>query len=348
VADVERLTRDSVAITFTVASDLGDTFAFSAGQHVTIRGLHSGGPIRRSYSVCEPEGSRRLRIAVKHQPDGAFSTYALRDLRPGDVLQVAPPTGRFLAEPLAPGRRCAAVAAGSGITPVLSIVATTLQADPDITWILHYANRTRDAIMFRREIDALATTHAGRLSVVHHLSRETDPGLGELGRVDPSRITAQDADEWFCCGPAGLVMDLAETLEGQGLPASRLHVELFTARAAGRRTDPTAPLSEVVLSGAGRDVVVRVRPGEPILSAALAIREDLPYSCLGGSCGSCLAELTHGEVTIDEVPFMALTDEDRVAGRVLACLASPSTPEVRLRFTSGRPREPQAPRARMI
>lgn len=241
VAAVTRLTDDAVAITFEVPEELRDTFAFQAGQHVTIRRHEDGGEVRRSYSICSTPGelaaAGQLRIGVKQISKGAFSRYVATALRPGDALDVLPPLGTFTTA-FAPerSRGYAAVVAGSGITPVLSLVATALITEPASRFTLLYGNRHARSVMFADELAELGRRHGQRLRLVHLLSRETPPPPGVLsGRLDAARIDAllgelvdpAAIDEWFLCGPYGMVTDAQRVLAARGVPAAQVHTELF-------------------------------------------------------------------------------------------------------------------------
>lgn len=334
VSTVDRTTADSVVLTLEVPDDLRTDFTFKAGQHLTIRGEHDGQVIRRSYSLCDAPDSGRLRVAVKHTPGGAFSTYALKELVPGTTLQVSHPTGRFTPtlDPTST-RRYAGVAVGSGITPILSILTTTLQAEPHSTWTLHYGNRTVKSILFRTELETLQDEYGDRLEVIHYLSRQSTDGY-RSGRVDPATLVGSDADQWFLCGPKDLVVGVASQLQGQGTDHAAVHVELFDSHTATKGPiDPNLPRSTVTLTGYGDDLAFEASQGEKILDVALLKREDLPYSCLSGSCGTCIAKVCDGEVAMDEAPFLALTQQERADDYVLACLTEPRSRQVTMKFT---------------
>ncbi|MGH9063937.1 MAG: FAD-binding oxidoreductase, partial [Acidimicrobiales bacterium] len=236
VSEVRRLTDDAVAITFEVPDELAAAYRFTQGQHVALLCPVAGDEVRRNYSICESAASGVLRVAVKRLPGGVFSGYAHGRLQPGDVLDVMTPVGRFFT-PLDPAsrKRYAAIAAGSGITPVLSIVATTLEVEPASQVTLVYQNRTTGSIMFLEELEDLKNRYPARLELIHVLSREPQDLELFHGRLDRGRLTdlldrlipPEDVDEWFLCGPASMIEEARSTLLARGVPAARVHRELF-------------------------------------------------------------------------------------------------------------------------
>ena len=244
VASIEPLTDDSVAITFDVPDDLRDDYAFSHGQHLTVRTELAGDDVRRNYSICSPASSGVLRVAVKRLPGGAFSEHALDVLRPGDVLDVMTPTGRFFTE-LDPSHRkhYVCVAAGSGITPILSIVASTLEAEPLSSVTLVYANRTHKSVMFLEEVEDLKDTYAERFQLLHVLSREPQEVELFSGRLDAARMSRildgllppDTVDEWFLCGPFDMVSDLRKLLVSEGVAKKSIHAEVFHVESGSPR-----------------------------------------------------------------------------------------------------------------
>jgi ferredoxin-NADP reductase/fatty acid desaturase len=335
VAAVERLTADSVAITFDVPGELRDEFRFQAGQHLTVRTDLGGEGVRRNYSICSPATSDALRIAVKHIPGGAFSTYAAEQLKAGDVLELMTPTGQF-GTPLDPlqSRHYVAIAAGSGITPILSVLATTLEIETESRFTLIYGNRTTASTMFKRELDELETRYSDRLEVLHVLSRQDGHPPALSGRIEADKLTRwfkeqldpAQVDEWFMCGPAELVTTARDLLVEHGVDTDRIHLELFfgySKASAPARDYPTASLS-FRLSDADYDTTLE--SGETVLEAALQVRGDAPYACLGGACGTCKARLLSGTVEMDQ--NFALGHADLDAGYILTCQSHPTSAEV--------------------
>jgi ring-1,2-phenylacetyl-CoA epoxidase subunit PaaE len=341
VAAIDELTDDAVALTFDVPAELASDFAWMPGQHVNIRG---GDDVRRSYSICTAPSSGRLRIGVKRLPGGAFSSGVLSTLGVGDTLEVMTPAGRFTTEvsPTA-ARHCVAVAAGSGITPILSIVTAILEGEVESTVTLVYANRTHRSVMFLDDVHDLKDRFPSRLQIVHVLSRETSDVELLSGRLDGPRLSRlvaafglAGADQWFLCGPQQMLTSLREALAALGVPAERVHSELFHA-------DPVERVPVEALSGApdgaahvtlrldGRSSALDLRPDDvPVLEAALRVRSDLPFACKGGVCGTCRARLVSGTVAMDA--NYALEPEEIAAGYVLTCQAHPTSEEVVLDY----------------
>ena len=342
VAAIDELTDDAVALTFEVPPDLASEFAFVHGQHLSIR---SADDVRRSYSLCTPPSSGVLRIGVKRLPGGAFSEGVVAGLAVGDTLDVMTPAGRFTSQldPTA-RRQYVAVAAGSGITPLLSIVAAILEGEPGSSVTLIYANRTHRSVMFLDEVHDLKDRFPARLQIVHVLSRETQDVELLSGRLDGERLTgilaafcpAADVDEWFLCGPQQLVTELRAALDDLGVASSHVHTELFHADPVARA--PVAELdgapagaARVTIRIDGRGSDLDLRPDDvPVLEAALRVRADLPFACKGGVCGTCRARLVEGTVAMDA--NYALEPEEIERGYVLTCQSHPTSERVVLDF----------------
>ncbi|MEJ7741177.1 MAG: 1,2-phenylacetyl-CoA epoxidase subunit PaaE [Nocardioidaceae bacterium] len=346
VSDVTALTDDAVAISFEVPPDLADAYDFIQGQHVTVRTSLAGDDVRRSYSICAPAKSGRLRIGVKVLPGGHFSGFAAGDLAVGDVLDVMTPTGRFFT-PLDPSNRrhYCAIAAGSGITPILSIVETTLQQEPHSRVTLIYANRTSRSVMFLEELEDLKDRYRGRLHLIHVLSREAQDAELLSGRLDAARLTkitetlvpTETVDDWFLCGPYDMVIDLRQALLEQGVGTERVHSELFHVETAPpqRRTTEAddGEGSNVTIHLDGRQSAFKLKGNDvSVLEAALKVRSDAPFACRGGVCGTCRAKLREGEVVMDT--NYALEPDEIAKGYVLTCQSHPTTAKVVLDFDS--------------
>jgi phenylacetate-CoA oxygenase/reductase PaaK subunit len=336
VAAVDPITADSTLVTFGVPEQLRDQFRFEPGQHVTVRSDLGGEGIRRNYSICAPATRAMLRIAVKHIPGGAFSTLVHEQLRAGDVLELMTPTGSF-ATPLDPlhTKHYVAIAAGSGITPILSLLHTALEIETESRFTLIYGNRTKDTTMFRRELDELESRYADRLEVLHVLSRDPLHTPELCGRIDrdklerwlTSTLAPDTVDEWFLCGPLELVTRARELLLGHGVDSDNIHVELFFGydTRVERATDQY-PASTVMFMLSGKQETAELAPGDSILEAALQIRSDAPYACMGGACGTCRAKLLDGKVEMDH--NFALGQAVLDAGYVLTCQSHPTTATV--------------------
>jgi ring-1,2-phenylacetyl-CoA epoxidase subunit PaaE len=331
VAEVEHLTDDSAAITFAVPEDLRGEFAFAAGQSLTLRKVVDGVDHRRSYSICAPVGARP-RVGVREIPGGMFSSWLVREVRPGDVVEVQTPTGSFRADP-AEGGRHLCIAAGSGITPMLSIAATVL-THPDATVTLIYGNRTTGSVMFAEELADLKNRYGARVDLVHVLSRE--PRDVELfsGRLDADRlrrlltvlVPVDGLDHVWLCGPFGLIADAREVLADLGVPKQRVHFELFYVdepppALVRADTEIAGETSEVTVTLDGRTTTSAMARGQSILDGAAATRHDLPFACKGGVCGTCRARVTEGQV--DMRRNYALDDDEVERGFVLTCQTHP-------------------------
>lgn len=343
VASVDRLTADSVAITFDVPPELHEQFRFRAGQHLTLRRVIAGADVRRTYSVCSSAAGGPLRVAVKRLPGGALSSRIVESLRAGDVLDVLPPAGRFgpAVDPTRT-RHYGLMAAGSGVTPLLSIACTVLDVEPQSEVTLLYANRTSAEVMFLDELAELKDRHPTRLQLLHVLSREQQEPELLSGRLDRDRVkrllttlvSADAIDEWYLCGPLTMVTGARQALHEAGVEPAAVHVELFFADPLPSRTPPpraSTDLATVTVVLHGRTSTVQVDPvGAPILDAVLAVRADAPYACRGGVCGTCRARCTVGAVSL--AVNWALEPDELAAGVVLTCQAHPATPEVRLEY----------------
>ena len=340
VTDVEQLTDDAAAVTFAVPDNLRETFDFAAGQSLTLRRTVDGVEQRRSYSICAPAG-KAPRIGVREIPDGMFSSWLVRQVRPGDQVDVLPPTGTFRADP-AEGGRHLCIAAGSGITPILSIAATVLE-HPGARVTVLYGDRTTSSVMFAEELADLRDAHPDRLDLVHVLSRE--PRDVELfsGRLDGDRlrdlltlvVPVDDLDHVWLCGPFDLLTEARTVLSEVGVPPERVHVELFWVdepppelRHADRVVDGATSAVTVVLDG--RSTTSALPQGERLLDAAQRVRADLPFACKGGVCGTCRAKVCAGKV--DMVRNYALEPAEVADGFVLTCQTYPVSDPVTLDF----------------
>jgi len=357
VRDVRRLTADAVAVTFDVPDELAATFSHRPGQHVTVRAWldRADGAgreeVRRTYSVCSAAGSGVLRVGIRTVDGGRFSTWVARELTAGDTLEVAAPSGRFTPEPpagLASGRRLVAVAAGSGITPVLSIVASVLEGEPSTRVTLLVGNRDTASTMFADELSMLVARAEGRLRLVHVHSRAEAVPDGrpddaarwetvEAGRLDVDRVLhhvprPDEVDGWFLCGPEALTEALVCGLAQRGVDGERVHRELFTTGAPeGPVEGATAATVTVTLDGTTTEV--DCGPDEAVLDAALRAGLDAPYSCAGGACGTCVARLRTG--TVHMAVHHALTDAEVADGRVLTCQARPTSDALAVDYDDG-------------
>ncbi|TVZ06786.1 phenylacetate-CoA oxygenase/reductase subunit PaaK [Trebonia kvetii] len=333
VVDVEALTDDSAAITFAVPGELAQAFAFAPGQSLTLR----RGDERRSYSICSPAGTAP-RIGVREVAGGAVSGWLVRDVRPGDVIEAQVPSGTFTPD-LSVAASHVLIAAGSGITPMMSIAASVLAANPASTVTLLYGNRRSGTVMFADEVADLKDAYPARMRIVHVLSREPQEVELHSGRLDrdrlarllPATVSVPDVDHWWLCGPFGMVTDAMELLRSLGVPGSRLHRELFWVGdeppvEATHAEAPTACGATVTAILDGRASTFTLPPGTPVLDGAQQIRPDLPFACKGGVCGTCRARVVSGSAVMRR--NYALEDSEVSAGYVLTCQALPSSDEI--------------------
>jgi ring-1,2-phenylacetyl-CoA epoxidase subunit PaaE len=343
VSDLEVQTDDAVVVTFAIPGHLREAYRFKHGQHVAIVHDDGGEEIRRSYSICSPAGSDVLRIAIRRVVDGRFSTYATSRLRVDDELRVMTPTGRFTTEldPLA-DKHYVAVAGGSGITPIISMAATILRAEPRSRFTVLYANRSRRSTMFMDELDALCARFGPRLAVIHYWDDAVATALGPPERLDRTSVEAWLAvdspagpvDQWIMCGPAGLIDFVTATLLDYGLSEEKILREYFSA--ADTQDSDAAHDRPLVLS----NVSVRIDDeelnfelssrGATILAAALPLRPDLPFSCSDGVCATCRMKVVEGSVEMDRCS--ALDRKELSANYALACQAHPVTDRVVVDF----------------
>jgi len=333
VKRVEPLTDDSAAITFAVPEGLADVFAFAPGQTLTVR----RGQERRTYSICAPAGSAP-RIGVRKVAGGAVSGWLVHDLEAGDTLEVQAPSGTFSPDLTVPGRHVL-IAAGSGITPMMSIAASVLAADNQSTVTLLYGNRRSDTVMFADEVADLKDAYPARMQIVHVLSREPQEVELHSGRLDAGRLTAllpvtvdvPAVDHWWLCGPFAMVNDAIEVLRDLGVDGRRIHRELFWVGddPPVEATHDDAPVGDgasltVILDG--RSTTLTLPAGTPVLDGAQRARPDLPFACKGGVCGTCRAKIVSGEAAMRR--NYALEQHETDAGYILTCQAVPLSGEI--------------------
>jgi len=341
VRDLRRETADAVSMTFAIPDELTADYAFAPGQYLTLRTTMDGEEVRRSYSICSGPDDHELRIAVKRVDGGAFSSYAIEELKSGDELDVMTPTGRFgVAHVPGEARVHVGFAAGSGITPILSIVRGILAREPGSRFFLFYGNRATNGILFREALEELKDRFMGRLSVFHVLSQEEQDLPILHGRLDRAKVEvllramvpAASVDHVFVCGPVAMSEEIEAACHGLGIAPERVHVERFVSEFGGKPRvkpviAPEAPpkaVAALIVDGKRKDVPVA--DGEAILDAALRAGMDLPYACKGGMCSTCRAKIVEGEVQMD-VNY-SLEPWELKAGFVLTCQAHPVSERV--------------------
>lgn len=346
VRELRRETADTVSVAFEIPEDLRELFRFSAGQYLTLRTVIDGSDQRRSYSLCSAPHENDLRVAIKKVPGGVFSTFANERLQAGDELRVMPPQGRFILEP-GPAHQnlYVAFAAGSGITPVISMLKSVLHAEPGSRFVLFYGNRSFDQIIFREQLEELKNRYPDRLSVHHVLSRESLGAELFQGRIDGEKCRAYgrllfqpgEVDAFFLCGPEEMIFDVKSTLEALGVDPHRIHYELFTSAGAPRPVQAAVSSPRdafdasitVIQDGMQFDFTLP-SDGSTLLDAAMRAGADLPFSCKGGVCSTCKAKVLEGEVAMELC--YGLEPDEVEAGYVLTCQAHPKSKKVVVSF----------------
>ena len=339
ISDLRRETEDAVSLAFAVPDELRDEYGYTPGQYLTLRATIDGEDVRRSYSICSGLDDGELRVAIKRVEGGAFSAWANEQLRAGDALDVMTPDGRF-GVPIETGssRTLVAFAAGSGITPILSIAKTVLKHETG-RFFLFYGNRTTAGIMFREQLEDLKDRYMSRLAVFHVLSREQQDLVVLNGHLDSEKVglvmraivPVASVDQAFVCGPQPMIEGLEKALADLGMARERVHVERFTPGVGGRpRPVVVAPSAQpkaivtVISEGARFDIPVA--EGEAIIDAAIRAGRSLPYSCKGGMCCTCRAKLIEGRVEMTVNYSLEPWETD--AGYVLTCQSHPVTDRV--------------------
>ncbi len=350
VKDIRKETDDCVSVAFDIPPSLESAFKFEQGQNITIKKVLEGEELRRNYSICTSPIDRELRVAIKAMPLGRFSTWANAGLKKGDTLEVMPPTGKFNTrlDPTA-HKNYLAFAAGSGITPVISIIKTTLKTEPGSSFTLVYGNRNRRSIIFREELENLKNRYMNRLQLVHILSREEPESSILFGRIDGNKCSAlfqhlihmKDFDEVFLCGPEEMIFGVRDYLKANNFPEEHIHFELFTtptqAAQQNQNNIPQAGATQelsriqVKIDGIITSFELPIQ-GDTILNAALRHGADLPYACKGGMCATCKAKLLEGKVEMD-VNY-ALEKDEVAAGFILTCQSHPLTASVFVDYDS--------------
>jgi ring-1,2-phenylacetyl-CoA epoxidase subunit PaaE len=343
VARVEQLTDDAVAVTFDVPDELAEDYRFKPGQALTLRRVDGDRDERRSYSICAPMGAAP-RVGVREVPGGFFSAYLVHEVKPGDEIEVLPPSGTFTADLSVPGDHVFVVA-GSGITPALSLAASVLR-DGRSTVTVFYGNRRTNTVMFADELADLKDRYGSRLQLVHVLSREPRDAEITSGRLDGDRlralvdhlVDAGNVDHWWLCGPHGMVGDARALLAELGVPADKVHQELFYVDdvppqpVRGDEETVTGPSSQVTIVLDGRSTTLALPRDVPVLDSAQKVRADLPFACKGGVCGTCRARVTDGEVEMRR--NYALEPREVEAGYVLTCQTVPLSEAVTVDYDS--------------
>ncbi|MBV8068265.1 MAG: phenylacetate-CoA oxygenase/reductase subunit PaaK [Acidobacteriaceae bacterium] len=343
VRGVRAETRDSMVLTFDVPEELEEKFRFVQGQFVTLRAIIDGHDVRRSYSICSAVQDRVLRVGIKRAPGGLFSNWIAENVKAGSQVEVMPPEGRFhVALSAGHSKSYVAFAAGSGITPILSLIKTTLLSEPHSEFTLFYGNRASSTIMFREELAELKDVFLDRFVLVHVMSREHQDLELLNGRITGGKAEQllrhfcrfEEIDHIFLCGPDGMAEDIFGRLQALGVPEARIKIERFSATPSGpQRVSPTHAEKQcqltIVVDGV-RHVLNLQRNGETVLDAALQRGLDLRHSCKSGVCATCRAKVVEGQVDMDA--NYALEDYEIARGFVLTCQSYPVSDRVTVDF----------------
>src|SRR6185503_8340795 len=347
IKEINKETADCVSVVFDIPDNLKETFRFKQGQSLTMRTTLKGEEVRRTYSICSTPWENKWRVAIKKVEGGLFSSLANDQLKKGDTLEVMPPVGKFYVD-LDPShkKKYLAFAAGSGITPVISIIKTTLHTEPQSAFTLVYGNRSRSSIIFFEELEAIKNKYIERFNFINVLSREKTDSPLNFGRINQEKlielsrlIDYKATDEIFLCGPEEMIFSIKAFLEQKGIDNKRIHFELFTIPGEKKSTihvkrtsTDTGPKSRITVKLDGRsfDFDLALNSDMPILDAALKQGADLPFACKGGVCCTCKAKLTEGEVSMDV--HWGLEDEEVEKGYILTCQSHPKTERVVVDF----------------
>jgi len=348
VADIRQETPDCVSVAFQIPSYLEPVFEYEPGQYITLETEIDGEAVRRSYSLCSSPLDKEWRVAIKKVPHGKFSTFANETLQIGDAIQALPPDGEFTtAIDAERNRQYMAFAAGSGITPILSLIKTILATETESEFTLFYGNRNAGSIIFKEELEGLKNRYMDRFKIYHVLSRQPSDSPLFDGRIDkekceqiyPLLVEHESPDEVFLCGPGQMIFDVRDLLQEKGMKKEQIRFELFSSPDDGKKkgkgreetaSDP-ADWSQIELKLDGKTHEFALDPkGENILNAGIAHGADLPFSCKGGVCSTCKARVIEGEVEMD-VNY-ALVDEEVERGFILSCQAHPKSKKVVVDF----------------
>ncbi|MER3375845.1 MAG: ferredoxin--NADP reductase [Allomuricauda sp.] len=338
ISAVDRLTPNAVALTFEVPQELKDTYTFKAGQYITIKYPLNGKELRRAYSISSAPSSGKLTVGIKKMPDGTFSVFANENLKAGDVLEVMRPEGRFVFEPSSGKKSVAAFAAGSGITPIMSIAEAVLESHPENTFVLVFGNQNPEETMYFQKIQALKEQYSERFFVqyVYSKAHEDDALFGRIERstvnfVVKNKFKETPFDAFYLCGPEEMIHAVSDTLKDNGVSGDKIHFELFTS------SDEEDELAEnlegktkveVILDDETFSLVMDRK--QVVLDAVLKENIDAPYSCQGGVCSTCIARIIEGKAEMAKNQI--LTDGEVAEGFILTCQAHPLTPTLKIDY----------------
>jgi len=349
ISDIRNETGDCISVSFHIPDEWKDEFRFRAGQNITIRSIVGGEEIRRSYSICSSPLENELRVAIKKMESGKFSTHAHAFFKPAQVLDVLAPTGNFIL-PLQPSNKkhYVAFAAGSGITPVISILKTVLKEEPLSRFTLVYGNRDHSSVIFREVLMALKNSYPERFQLIPVFSREKMDAPVFEGRINAGKcelifkqiVPMAPDQEYLLCGPAPMIFEVRDWLLAQKVQEKKIHFELFSDPGQSglvpdktsnvkKETSKEKSLVTIRLDGLSTDYEIPLE-GPTILEAAIQGGADLPYACRAGVCASCRAKLVEGKVTMEQ--NYALAEEELEEGFILACQAHPASEKLVIDF----------------
>ena len=330
-------TADAVSLVFEVPENLKTNFSFKAGQYITLKATINGSEIRRAYSICSAPESGELKVAIKTVDNGIFSTYATSQLKVGDVLEVHEPEGKFVLEPTR-SNNYLGMAAGSGITPVLSMIKAVLQREPSSSFTLIYGNKSSEETMFKAELDALSITYDSRFNLHYVFSRQNEEGslFGRIDKGHTNYFIKNIYKNWsfktvFLCGPEEMIKTVSTTLKENRYKESQILFELFTASVNEESNSQIKEgQTEVTVLLDDEEFTFTMKQTDDILAAALRNDVDAPYSCQGGVCSSCLAKVNEGKAVMAKNNI--LTDDEVDDGFILTCQAHPITSKISIDY----------------
>lgn len=338
IKEIVKETSSAVSILFDIPEDLKKFYSFTAGQYVTIRTTVNGEELRRAYSICSSEKSGDVKIAVKAIENGVFSNYAYNSLNAGDKIEVAPPEGNFVLNTNSSQfKNYLAFAAGSGITPVLSMIKTVLENEPKSTFTLIYGNKTAETTIFKNELDALAKKFIARFNIKYAFTQEEKSGTIS-GRIDKKatnyivreKFNHLNFDDVFICGPEEMINEVSNTLTEDGFLKENINYELFVSSADTKDVSIADGVSEITVLVDDEETTFTMDQKDTILAASLRHNLDAPYSCQGGVCSSCMGKVTEGHAIMTSNSI--LSDSEIEEGLVLTCQAHPTTAKISIDF----------------
>jgi len=347
VKEVKKETDDCVSVTFEIPETLQPDFIFKQGQSLSMRTNINKEEVRRTYSICSSPLDNEWKVAIKKVEGGLFSSFANKELKKGDVLEVMQPVGKFYVELNAANKKnYLGFAVGSGITPLLSIIKTTLRTEPNSSFTLVYGNKSRSSIIFFEELEGLKNKYLQRFNFINILSRERTDAAINFGRINTEKLNELEKlvdytsfDETFICGPEEMIFLVKDYLEAKGIDKKKIHFELFTTPGQKRTTDnrqlatdDSGPKSKITVKLDGRsfDFDLSLTSDTTILDAALKQGADLPFACKGGVCCTCKAKLLEGKVSMDV--HWGLEEEEIEQGYILTCQSHPTAEKVVVDF----------------